>query len=138
MNLQAKVNILGLSERTLRRDFEKTGITLNANIQVVRTSAWYDLRLICIMYMQVDVLDQAATVHPNSWWWVKADGVDLVPGLGESMKMEWSGDVDLNDGSLQEQYKAYIQRLDFINSLGLDERQSQCQLLQDLHTFFSC
>lgn len=30
-----KVNIPGLSERTLRRDFEKTGITLNAKIQVV-------------------------------------------------------------------------------------------------------
>lgn len=60
------------------------------------------------------------TVHPDSWWWVKADGVDLVPGVGKSMR-EWSGDVDLNDGSLQEQYNAYIQRLDFIKNLGLDE-----------------
>lgn len=48
------------------------------------------------------------TVHPDSWWWVKADGVDLVPGLGESMRREWSGDVDLNDGSLQEQYNACL------------------------------
>lgn len=74
------------------------------------------------------------TVHPNSWWWVKADGVDLVPGLGESMRREWSGDVDLNDGSLQEQYNVYIQRLDFIKDLGLDGRKSHSQLLQDLHT----
>ena len=55
---------------------------------------------------------------------MKADDVDLVPGLGESMRMECSGDVNLNNGSLQEQYKAYIHRLDFINSLGLDERKS--------------
>ena len=73
------------------------------------------------------------TVHPDSWWWVKADGVDLVPGLGESMRREWSGDVDLNDGSLQEQYNAYIQRLDFIKNLGLGKRKSHSQLLQDLH-----
>ena len=80
------------------------------------------------------MLDQAASIHPNSWWWVKADGVDLVSGLGESMRMEWSGDVDLNGGSLQQKYNAYIQRLDFIKGLGLDERSSQQQLLQDLHT----
>ena len=55
---------------------------------------------------------------------MKADGVDLVPGLGKSMRMEWNGDVDLDDGSLQEQYKAYIHRLDFIKGLGLDERES--------------
>ena len=67
------------------------------------------------MYVQVSVLDQAASIHPDSSWWIKADGVDVLPGLGESMRMEWSGDVDLNDGSLQRQYDAYIQRLDFIN-----------------------
>ena len=33
---------------------------------------------------------------------MKAGGVDLVPGLGESMRMECSGDVNLNNGSLQE------------------------------------
>ena len=82
--------------------------------------------------MQVSVLDQAASVHPNSWWWLKADGVDVVPGIGESMRMEWSGDVNLNDGALQQQYSTYIQRLYFVKGLGLDNRSSQQQLLQDL------
>ena len=56
------------------------------------------------MIMQKKVLDQAATVHPNSQWWVKADGVDLVPGLEESMRMEWSGDIDLIAGAIQNLY----------------------------------
>ena len=86
------------------------------------------------LYVQVSVLDQAASIHPDSSWWIKADGVDVLPGLGESMRMEWSGDVDLNDGSLQRQYDAYIQRLDFINGLGLRERSSAHQILLDLQT----
>ena len=57
--------------------------------------------------MQSNVLDEAAAFHPHSWWWVKADGVDVVEGLGESTRMEWSGDVDLDDGQLQQQYEAY-------------------------------
>ena len=46
------------------------------------------------------------------------------------MRMEWSGDIDLNNGSLQEQNKTYIHRLDFIKCLGLGERKSYS--LQDL------
>lgn len=45
------------------------------------------------------MLDEAVQSHPNAGWWVKkADGTDLVSGLGESIRGEWSGDVDLNDG----------------------------------------
>ena len=53
----------------------------------------------------MSVLDEAAKLHPDTWWWVKADGVDLVCGLGESMRGIWSahGDVDLADGSLQKE-----------------------------------
>lgn len=76
------------------------------------------------------MLDQAASIHPHSWWWVKADGVDVVPGLGESMRMEWSGDVDLNDGKLQQQYSSYIEQLDFIRKLSLGGDHSK--LLEDL------
>ena len=32
--------------------------------------------------------------------------------------MEWSGDVYLSDGSLQKQYEAYRERLDFAESVG--------------------
>lgn len=55
-------------------------------------------------------------------WWLKADGVDVVSGLGESVRLQWSGDVDLNDGSLQRSHEAYIQRLKFIEKIGLKER----------------
>lgn len=70
--------------------------------------------------MQTTVLDDAARAHPDSWWWLKADGCDITKGLMESTKLQWSGDVDLNDGSLQKQYKAYRERLAFAAKLGLD------------------
>lgn len=38
---------------------------------------------------------------------MKADGADVVQGLGESMHLQWSGDVDLADGALQKEYEAY-------------------------------
>ncbi len=60
--------------------------------------------------------------------------MDLVQGLGESVRMEWSGDTDLNDGKLQQQYKRYIARLDFLKGLGLEERRTQSLLIKDLHT----
>ena len=63
------------------------------------------------------MLDAAASAHPNSWFWVKADGVDVVAGLGESLRLQWSGDVDLNDGELLKQYQLYRSRLAFIGAL---------------------
>ena len=70
--------------------------------------------------MQTIVLDEAAQAHPDSWWWLKTDGCDIVKGLKESTKLQWSGDVDLNDGSLQEQYETYRKRLEFVKKLGLN------------------
>lgn len=66
------------------------------------------------------VLDKAAEAHPNCWWWLKADGCDVTKGLMESTTMQWSGDVDLNDGQLQEQYRAYKKRLSFVAGIGLE------------------
>lgn len=63
------------------------------------------------------MLDAAASAHPNSWFWVKADGVDVVAGLGESLRLQWSGDVDLNDGELSKQYQLY-RSLAFVGSLA--------------------
>ena len=48
------------------------------------------------------MLDDAYRSAPNTWWWVKADGVDVVKGLCESVRGVWSGDVDLNDGKLEQ------------------------------------
>ena len=69
--------------------------------------------------MQTIVLDEAAQA-PDSWWWLKTDGCDIVKGLKESTKLQWSGDVDLNDGSLQEQYETYGKHLEFVKKLGLN------------------
>ena len=68
----------------------------------------YIQRYIC---PQTCVLDEAVTTHPKSWWWLKADGCDINDGLMESTSMIWNGDVDLGDGSLQQQYSAYVDRL---------------------------
>ena len=76
-------------------------------------------------------------------------GCDITKGLKESTKLEWTGDVDLNDGSLQEEYKAYRERLTFIETIGKDKRCSneiiQVQLekilgyiIDDLKSIHSC
>ncbi len=44
---------------------------------------------------------------PDTSWWIKGDAVDLVEGLGESVRGEWSGDVDLHDGKLQQLFQQY-------------------------------
>lgn len=48
------------------------------------------------------------------YWWIKADGCDVVEGLSESMSKVWSGDVDLADGELEKTYEAYRKRLNFV------------------------
>lgn len=62
-------------------------------------------------HCQTHVLDEAAIHHPEAWWWVKADGCDLVSGLAESVKGVWHGDVDLNDGDMKKQFDSYQSRL---------------------------
>ena len=43
--------------------------------------------------------------------------MDVVAGLGESLRLQWTGDVDLNDGELSKQYQLYRSRLAFVGSL---------------------
>lgn len=64
------------------------------------------------------MLDYAHKSSPDASWWLKMDGCDLVEGLGESVNQVWTGDVDLADGALQEQYKQYMERLDFISNFS--------------------
>ena len=78
------------------------------------------------------MLDEAAKIHPHSWWWLKGDGTDLVAGLSESVKVQWSGDVDLDDNKLQESYEEYVKELDFIDGLGLKDRKSLDVVALDL------
>ena len=62
-------------------------------------------------------MNEAARVHPEYWWWIEAHGCELVSGLGESVRGEWNGNVDLNDGAISHLYNAYQQHLDFMNPL---------------------
>ena len=45
-------------------------------------------------HIQVEVIKRAAELDPNTWLWIKGD---IVKGIKESTRGEWSGDVDLND-----------------------------------------
>lgn len=53
-------------------------------------------------------------------------------GISESTKGIWSGDVDLNDGVLQAKYKEYVDRLSFMKSIGLSDRETKQQLMEDM------
>ena len=46
----------------------------------------------------------------------------MVSGLGESLRIEWSGDVDMNDGQLQKLYTSYTAEIAFIKDLSCAER----------------
>ena len=78
------------------------------------------------------VLENLAAVNPDAWWWIKADGTDLVKGLWESVNGKWEGDVDLNDGLLQSFRMAFDQRMKWIEGLGLEERMGIDSVLSDL------
>ena len=54
--------------------------------------------------LQVVTLDKALAIHPDTRWWVKADGCDLVNGLEQSVKLELNGDADYGTSAVQELY----------------------------------
>ena len=57
-------------------------------------------------------------VLPDVKWCIKSDGWDVIAGLTESMRLEWSGDVDLNDGRLQKQYDEYMKRVNLVQHIN--------------------
>ena len=84
----------------------------------------------------MNVLDEAARCNPDAWWWLKADGCDIVKGLKESAKQQWSGDIDLNDGSLQKKYESYIKRLEMAEVVGKNmgnARKDLADVLNDIN-----
>ena len=86
-----------------------------------------------LAYMQVHILKTAES-DQNTSWWIKGDGVDMVSGLGESVRGQWSGDVDLNDGSLNSLYCKYKQQLKAAGGIGLRERGTPQVVVEDLNT----
>ena len=69
-------------------------------------------------------------VLPDVEWWIKSDGCDVVCCLTESTRFEWSGDVDLGDGSVQKQHVDYLARIERVNGLSLDKQN----LMDELYT----
>ena len=57
---------------------------------------------------------------------------DILPGLGESVRGIWSGDVDHNNGDLQRQYTAYQQRLQSIAEIQMATSSNHSELLEKL------
>ena len=53
-------------------------------------------------------------------------------GLCESTKGVWSGDVDLNDGELQKLYRDHLDRLEFIDAVGVKDRAERGVVKSDL------
>ena len=70
----------------------------------------------------MEVLREAKRVHPDAWWWVKADGCDIVGGLKESI---WSGDID-------QLHQDYMESLRFLAAVGIRTRRARDVLLLDL------
>ncbi|CAB4001792.1 Hypothetical predicted protein [Paramuricea clavata] len=73
-------------------------------------------RLLMMFLLSLDIISQALqetfgddsdvtsalkflhNAYPNGRWWLKSDDTDIQEGLRESMRNEWSGDVDIGDG----------------------------------------
>ena len=81
-----------------------------------------------MQHLETHALDEAVKHQVNSWWWIKADDCDLVPGLAESTRGVWSGDVDHNDGNLTKLYQKYKDRLLSIENLHLSNPDLYNQL----------
>ena len=112
---QTWVNTPLLSESTIRQDLVASGISLTSEIQVndvlFAILPYYYLYLYTL---KVSAIDEGARVHPDSWWWVKADGCDILSGLSESTHSKWSGNVDLNDGKSGNLQQLNQSRVDFV------------------------
>lgn len=82
--------------------------------------------------LQNIALDEANKASPGSYFWIKADACDVLPGIQESVKSEWNGDVDLNDGKLEQAYSQYKQISSKIALLGLGSRRTPQLITEDL------
>ena len=60
-----------------------------------------------------------------------ADGCDIVGGLKESMKNEWSGDADFNDGTVHKLHQKYTKSLRFLAIVGVRARSVHDVLMSD-------
>ena len=78
------------------------------------------------------MMKEALNSDPDVWWWVKGDGVDVVKGVGESVRGIWSGDVDLNDGALDELFREYQKVRADAAEIGLGQRRHKAAICEDI------
>jgi len=71
-------------------------------------------------FIQTKILEKLAESNPAVYWWLQGDGTDVVKDLWQSATGEWAGDIDLNDGKIQQQYYRYKLRMEEIDSVGLN------------------
>ena len=85
------------------------------------------------MLIQTSMIREAFNSDSDVWWWVKGDGVDVVKGIGESVRGDWSGNVDLNDGALDALFLEYRNVLRETAEIGgLGQRQQSAAITEDL------
>jgi len=72
-------------------------------------------------YLKIAVIERAATLNTNTWWGIKGDGIDVVKALWESVKGQWVGDFDLNDGEPQLLYQKLQNQLQWVEEIGLEQ-----------------
>ncbi len=65
-----------------------------------------------VSFVWQKTLQEAHRLLLNARWWIKADGVDVIWSLEESVRGDWNGDVDLNDEQLELLRSQYLSRLD--------------------------
>lgn len=68
------------------------------------------------------MLKKLTDINPNSQWWIKGDGTDVIKGLWESVSGVWSGNIDLNDGKLDQLYKEFEKKLNGLKVLECNTR----------------
>ena len=75
-------------------------------------------------------MDEAARIMPDEEWWIKSDGCDVVKGLTESMRLEWGGDVDLGDDTLQRHHEDYLSQLTLVKGITRNANvPNECSLI---------
>ncbi|CAB4036915.1 Hypothetical predicted protein, partial [Paramuricea clavata] len=101
--LKSKVNIASLGARQIQKRVKSSGFSRTVDVQM-------------------EALNKAKEGKPQGRWWIKADGCDVRKGLRESVRVTWSGDEDLGDGSLQRLFNIYKLRRSSVMVIGNPKR----------------
>ena len=106
------MNIPAPSERTICENIGKSSFTTGTEIQVLESATTNYIKVMILFSKMLSIfciyhLTQTAILQNHNGG-LRADGCDLVSGLGESVQQVWSGDVDLADGKVQKMHDAYL------------------------------